>query len=171
MKSPSPIEQTWLKALQSKDHQMILSAIQEIRVSNAVSMYPAVLELINQKADSSIRNEIFRLISDTKSTEAVPILAELLRNNDYGDYLHALVAACWQSGLNFGPHLKVFAKIFVHGDYRTAIEAFTVIEESLPDAADDDINQCLQYLRDAQCMVTDEKMPLYYELRKVIEDN
>jgi hypothetical protein len=100
----------------------------------------------------------------------VPIIAELLKNHEYGDYLNALVAACWQSGLDFSKHLRVFAGLFIQSDYKTALESFTVIEESLDNASETEIYDCIRFLKEAECMVTDEKLPLFHELVKVVQN-
>jgi hypothetical protein len=80
-----------------------------------------------------------------------------------------MVAGCWQSGLDFSKYLRVFAGLFIQSDYKTALEAFTVIEESLVNADQQIIQDCIHYLKDAECMVSDDKLPLFKELRKVVE--
>ena len=42
-----------------------------------------------------------------------------------------LVSSCWQSGLNYSDYSLDLAKSFLKGDYVTAIECLTVIEESV----------------------------------------
>ncbi|HEX2394553.1 MAG TPA: hypothetical protein VHI78_04365, partial [Bacteroidales bacterium] len=79
------------------------------------------------------------------------------------------VAACWQSGLDFSSYLQVFAGLFIQGDYSTALEAFTVIEESLGNATEDEVYACIQFLKESEYLVSDEKLPLYRELQKVVE--
>jgi hypothetical protein len=59
--------------------------------------------------------------------------------------------------------------LFVQADYRTALESFTVIEEALGNASETEIYECILFLKEAECMVTDEKIPLFRELRKVVE--
>lgn len=147
----------------------MIQAIYEVRNSGSVNILPVLFDLVHKDTDIDVRNEIIKLLSEIKSQHAVPIIAEALKKRDYGDYLNALVAACWQSGLDFSLHLRVFAGLFIQGDYKTSIEAFTVIEESLENASGKEITDCIHFLREAECMVTDDKMPLFLELRKVIE--
>ena len=42
-----------------------------------------------------------------------------------------LVSSCWQSGLDYSEFAGDFANVFIRGDYMTALECFTVIEESV----------------------------------------
>jgi hypothetical protein len=41
-----------------------------------------------------------------------------------------LVSSCWQSGLDYSEFVIDFTNLFITGDYVTALECFTVIEES-----------------------------------------
>ena len=169
MEKLNAIEKTWVATFESSDPERMIRALYEIRNSGSVNILSVLFDLVNPHTDPQVRNEIIKLLSELKSPDAVPIIAESLNRNDYGDYLCALVAACWQSGLNFSAHLHVFAGLFVQGDYKTALEAFTVIEESLGNASEAEINNCLRFFKEAECMVTDEKYPLFIELRKVVE--
>jgi len=169
METYNALEKSWITSFNSSNTDRILNAFHEIRNSGSVKIIPVLLTLLNSKSDPLVRTEIIRLISEIKSPEAVPVIAQSLKENDFGDYLNALVAACWQSGLDFSSHLHVFAGLFIQGDYRTALEAFTVIEESLDNATEDEIYKCINFLKEAECMVTDEKLPLFRELRNVVE--
>ncbi len=171
MENYNPIEKKWITALESSDPESIITTLYEIRNSGSVKILPVLFNLIHKKTDPGIRNEILNMLSEIKSQEAVPLITSSLDKNDYGDYMPAFIAACWQSGLDFSKYLRVFAGLFIQGDYKTALEAFTVIEESIPNASENDHMDCIRFLRDAECMVTDEKLPLYKELRKVVESS
>jgi hypothetical protein len=171
MEKLSPLEKEWMNILEGSDPARIITAIYEIRNAGSVKILPFLFNLIHKKTDPEVRNEILKLMGEIKSQDAVPLIAAALDKNDFGDYLPAFVAACWQSGLDFSKHLRVFAGLFIQADYKTALEAFTVIEESLPHAADTEVVECIRFLRDAECMVTDEKLPLFRELRKVVESS
>lgn len=169
MEKFTAIENAWLASLTSDDNERIIQTLHEIRNAGSVKLLPELFKMIHTDTPSLVRNEILKLVSDIKNQEAVPYIATSLDKVDFGDYLPAFVAACWQSGLDFSKHLRVFAGLFIQADYKTALEAFTVIEESLDNASEDEIYQCILFLKDAECMVTDEKLPLFRELRKVIE--
>jgi hypothetical protein len=171
MQKYTPIEKEWIIALEGSDPARKITVVHEIRNSGSINMLPALFSLIHKKTAPEVRNEILQLVGEIKSQEAAPIIAASLDKMDFGDYLHAFVAACWQSRLDFSKHLQVFAGLFIQGDYRTALEAFTVIEESIINASDIEIAECIRFLKDAECMITDEKMPLFRELRRVVENS
>jgi hypothetical protein len=164
------IEKEWIATLDGSDPESILPVLHEIRNSGSVNMLPVLFKMIHKNTDPRIRNEILNLLSEIKSQDAVPMIIASLEKEDFGDYLSAFVAACWQSGLDFSNHLRIFSGLFIQADYMTALESFTVIEESIPLASDQEITACIRFLKDAECMVTDEKIPLFRELRKVVED-
>jgi hypothetical protein len=169
METYNALEKAWIASFGSTDTELILKALYEVRNSGSVKILPEILKLVNYRSNTEIINEIISLISELKSPDAVPVIARVLKERDFDDYQNAIVAACWQSGLDFSSHLKVFAELFIQGDYRTALEAFTVIEESLGNATEDEIYNCINFLREAKCMVSDDKLPLYKELQKVVE--
>ena len=170
MEKESRIEKEWIRSLGSGNTQSILSTLLEIRNSGSVNILPHLFKLIHRDTPAEIRAEIFRLIGDIKLQEAVPYIVTSLEEMDYGEYLPAFVAACWQSGLDFSNHLGLFARLFVHADYITSLEAFTLIEESMAHASDRVRLECIKYIRDSEYLVPDEKLPLFRELRKVIEE-
>jgi len=165
------IEKEWINTLETRDVAKVISTIFEIKNSGSVNILPVLFKMINRHTDSQIRNEILKLLGEIKSKEAVPVIIDSLKTNNFGDYLPSFLAGCWMSGLDFSKYLTFFAGIFIREDYQSAIEAFTVIEESLPNATDSDKMECIRFLHESDCMVNDAKMPLYKELRKVVEDN
>jgi predicted class III extradiol MEMO1 family dioxygenase len=171
MEKYNSLEKGWITSLESSDPERILTTLHEIRNAGSVKILPILFNLVNKNTDQQIRNEILKLISEMKLQEAVPFIADSFDINDYGDYLPAFIAACWQSGLDFSKHLRIFAGLFIQADYKSALEAFTVIEEAIDNASETEIYECIRFLKDAECMVTDEKLPLFRELRKVIESS
>lgn len=169
MEKQSSIEKEWNQALESLDPDKVIPAIYEIRYSGSIKMLPVLFQMIRKETPLIIRSEILNLLGEIKSQDAVPVIASSLENMDFGEHLPGFVAACWQSGLDFSKYLPVFAKLFIYSDYLTSLEAFTVLEESFPNASDQARTDCLRYLRQSEDLVIDDKLALFRELRKVIE--
>jgi hypothetical protein len=168
MENYNALEKSWIASFESSNTSTILKTIYEVRNSGSIKMLPVLLKKVNVHTDSEINYEIIRLVSELKSPEAIPVIAKALKENDFGDYEDDLLAACWQSGLNFSSHLRIFAELFIKGDYSTALEAFTVIEESLINASEDEVDSCIRFLKEMEYLVNDEKLPLFRELQKVV---
>jgi len=169
MEKQTNLEKSWIKSLGSGNPDLVLPALYEIRNSGSIMMLPHLFNLISRETPVEIRTEIINLLSEIKSQEAVPVIAASLEKHNFGEFLPAFVAACWQSGLDFSNHLRIFAKLFIQEDYITSLEAFTLLEESFPNASDHDRLDCIRYIRDSEYMVPDEELPLFRELRRVIE--
>jgi hypothetical protein len=170
MEKQSSIEKEWNKALESLDPDQAIHALYEIRNSGSIKMLPVLFQMIRKETPLIIRTEILNLLGEIKSGDAVPLIAASLENLDFGENLPGFVSACWQSGLDFSNYLLVFAKLFIQSDYLTSLEAFTVLEESIPNATDQARTGCIRYLRQSEKLVSDEKRALYTELMKVGED-
>jgi HEAT repeat protein len=163
------MEKNWIVSFESANTTRILRSIYEIRNSGSVNILPALFDLIQGKTEPQVKNEIINLVSEIKTKNAVPLIAEALNKNEYGDYLNGFVAACWQSGLDFSKHLQVFFQLFSRGDYKTALEAFTVIEEALVNATQKEIDESVRFLKEAENQITEDKIALFTELKKVVE--
>jgi hypothetical protein len=73
-----------------------------------------------------------------------------IRKQWKSDTISMLVSSCWQSGLNYSDYSFDLAKVFLTGDYVTAIECLTVIEESVHELSKvrkDEIIKCLRKVR------------------------
>ena len=169
MEKQTSLEKEWIQSLGSHDPDLALSAVYEIRNSGSVKILPHLFSMIHKETPVEVRTEILKLLSDIKAPEAVPYIIESLQKNDFGEFLPAFVAACWQSGLDFSDHLRIFALLFIQGDYITSLEAFTLLEEAFPNASDQARIDCIHFIRESEHMVIDEKLPLFRELRRVIE--
>ena len=63
------------------------------------------------------------------------------------DTISMLVSSCWQSGLDYSAYSLDLAKVFLKGDYVTAIECLTVIEESVPEMSKERKDEIMKILR------------------------
>jgi hypothetical protein len=81
----------------------------------------------------------------------------------------SIVSVCWQSGMDYSRELDLFIRLFVEGDYRTALECFTVIEEAVLDMEDADLEKLRKQMLGGLEKVSEEKKPLASELVKLLE--
>jgi hypothetical protein len=84
----------------------------------------------NNSEDKEIKDHIRNFLNDIKEPDArIEILSEL-KNKYTNDTIAMLVCSCWQSGLDYADYAINFAEVLIKGDFLTALECFTVIEES-----------------------------------------
>ncbi len=80
------------------------------------------------------REEKDRIYSKLKELNAGAILLESLKTSERDDEKIKLLAACWETGIDFSADLLLFAELVCHKNFEIAVEALTVAEniESLP---------------------------------------
>ena len=88
-------------------------------------------ELVNQLTNPELRESRPDVLSLLKENESQSLLLDIISDEEYQKQRPALIAACWETGLDFSKHLEKFIDLL--GDKNTddfsAIEIATVIDE------------------------------------------
>ncbi len=156
-------------ALRSGNRTAILATLQEIRREGDLAVLPALFDLLLEHEDEQVLLETRALLNDLKDPGAAEILAGAVGNRDYADIRAALVAACWQNGLSYGKHLEQFVDAALEGDYMTAMEAFTVIEEAVGEVDEGRRKKAADRIRAGLPEADQQKRILLEELVRVID--
>ncbi len=158
-----------VKALRSGNRTTVMDAIREIRAESSISILPELFDLLPDQEDEEIIHAIASLLNDLKIQEAAQVLTEAIDNPAYQSITATLVAACWQNGLSYGKYAETFAGVVIHGEYETAIEAFTVLEEAIGELEKDDRDKLVKTIKHGMLQADDQKKLLLRELIKVLE--
>lgn len=158
-----------IESLRSSNRTAILSTLKELRSDGDVSILPELFQLMLVQEDQEIQDEITALLNDLKDQEAVSELADAIVNPEYQEIQRTLVAACWQNGLSYGKHISAFVDVLISGDYTAAIEAFTVIEESIGELEQEERKKLVSSMKLQLRGMEEQKKSLLLELVKVIE--
>jgi BMFP domain-containing protein YqiC len=105
-------------------------------------------ELVNQLTNPELRELRPDVLSLLKENESQQLLLDVISDEDFEKQRPALIAACWETGLDFSKHLEKFIDLL--GDKSTndfsAIEIATVIDE-MPGPFDEKVlEKCLRQL-------------------------
>ena len=146
-----------------------MDALKDIRDESNPAILPELFNLLLEQEDEELILELSSLLNDLKIQEAAPILAEALENPEYQSIYRILAAACWQSGLSFGKYSETFARLSIHADFETAIEAFTVLEEAVGEMEEDEREKLVKLIKHGMSGKDDQKKRLLRELVKSIE--
>lgn len=157
-------------SLASSDEKIVSATIQRIKKEGKPEMLIPLIKLFLRNDEKTIRKEILQLLGNLRQQECVPVIMDILKNTDLGDSKSAIIATCWQSRLDYSEHLNVFAQFFIDGDFQTAIESFTVIEEAVLEGHKASGNRCRSYFLNNIESITDEKKPLFEELMIVLKE-
>lgn len=157
-------------ALSSEKEETVLAKLNELKSRGKAIILPYVLNLLKSSNSTKVREEVIFIISNVKDQNSVPHIIKYIQQNQGHEFISQVIAACWQSQLDYSKNLNTFIKCFISGDYQVAIESFTVIEEMLWRSDSASISECKRNLEDGIGNIDPAKMPLYNELIKVLDE-
>jgi hypothetical protein len=103
-------------------------------------------ELVNQLTNPELREFRADVLALLKENESQDLLLEIISDKNFKKQRHFLIAACWETGLDFSKHLEKFISLLEdkNTDDFSAIEIATVIDE-LPGPFDEEIlEKCIR---------------------------
>lgn len=86
--------------------------------------------VVNQE---STREEKDEALKHLKDNNAQAFLISAIKKTDDPKLKAPLVAACWETGLDFSKDYLFFTELIGHKDFYVSFEAFTVIQETVTD--------------------------------------
>ncbi len=129
-----------LKNLYSTDKATVINAINTLKHDGNPEYIHYLVDILKTNEDQDIHLPILSILTQLKQEASASFLVDAINNPKNEIVLEQLVNACWQNGLDYSPFLSTFTKIVIKGDYMTAFEAFTVIDNmdaTLPKATID----------------------------------
>lgn len=159
-----------LAEILNKDNNItITDAIEVLRLETPfVGAIGLLVAFYDRTNDFSVRKTISGFMNDLKDPGAsVEVITEI-RKQWKPDTISMLVSSCWQSGLNYSEYSLDLAKIFLKGDYVTAIECLTVIEESVDELSKEKRKEVIKLIEESPFSTSDEKTTLTYELLSIL---
>ena len=135
-----------LKAeLFNSDEAEVLKTLVKIGEDGDREMVAPVLELLAHTSSEDVKNVVVGLLSELKIGDVEGLFIDKIQLEEFQPYQQQLVSCMWNSVMNPTEDLHVFSKLAVEGDYMTALEVLTLLEnmegpfdnESLMDAFQD----------------------------------
>lgn len=157
-------------ALSSDKEEKVIAKLNELKSKGKPSILPLILNLLNSSKSEKVKQEVILIISNLKDQNCVPHIIKYIQQNQNHTMISEVIAACWQSRLIYSKHLNTFVRCFVSGNYQVALESFTVIEEMLWQSDSKSISECREILIGEIENIDSEKLPLYNELIKVLDE-
>jgi hypothetical protein len=119
--------------------------------------------------DFSIRKTIEGFMNDLKEQSVCEEVIGEIRKKWKPDTISMLVSSCWQSGLNYSDYSPDLIRVFLAGDYVTAVECLTVIEESVNEMTRPEKDEIIKMLEESPVSGINEKDALMLELMSILE--
>lgn len=111
------------------------------------SQKPVQDELVTRLLEPGItRTEQETIFAELKKRGATEPLVEAIASAS-DEHKRILLAACWETGLDFSAHFRFMANLVMDGTFEVALEAFTVIQEMENEPSTADLNGVLKQLR------------------------
>lgn len=154
--------------IKSTDVQLV-SMLPELKKQSDLMYLRPLLEILVSGRSEMLKNAIVEFVSDLKDQQAVPVLVEFLFQSFPSRSITKLVTACWQCRLDFSKHLQIFFTILLDGNYQTAFEAFTVIENSLDGLTSVEISEYIAQVKKGIINSDRDKQLLLIEMISVLD--
>jgi len=128
---PSVIAAGLIKQLDSQDPAIVGKVLYKLEKVAGIKDLPAIVMAMSKADNQKLLQEYVHFLSGVHVSQAPAVMVELIANPVYAKIRAELVRACWESNLDYSPHLLLFARLFIAGDYALALEAFSVIENTV----------------------------------------
>ena len=127
----------------------------------------ALISLLTDPANKEIKEEALLTLKKEKGGDTLLLAiaspkAKAVRNT--------LVAACWESEINFSKYLPFFILLALDTDYLISLEAITTIENMEGPFTETDVKQAIQKVKEAKKDISNERQVLLYDLVGTLED-
>jgi hypothetical protein len=160
-----------LDEILNKDNIFVITeAIDQLRQEKPFEGAVGLLTAVYNKTDNmQVRKSISGFMNDLKDQSACEEVIKEIRKDWKPETISMLISSCWQSGLNYSEFSLDLAKVFLEGDYVTAIECLTVIEESVHELSKKRKEEIIKLIEDNPFPGVNEKSTLTLELISILE--
>lgn len=159
------------KQLVSEDRNLAYKALNKLLRQSGINEMPRLIQVLSSSTDEKVSREIETWLANIKSKKAPAVFAQALVDPEFVGIRTQLVRACWETQLDFSPHIVLFVHLLLAGDYGLALEAFSVVENTcleFPVPAD----QVIDIIRQLNSSLPDQpeaKQRLVREMVQVLE--
>lgn len=118
-----------LNDLNSGVDAKINKAVDEVGEFGFLGVIPVLFDVFQATNNAYLQDKIVKVIMDVHNKNAPKIIISELISREWPLNLEKVLAAIWQSGLDYGPFLEDFVKFVRSKDLTVCVEALTCIEQ------------------------------------------
>ncbi|CAN5485421.1 hypothetical protein BH10BAC1_BH10BAC1_18160 [soil metagenome] len=126
----------------------------------------ALISLLTDSTNKDIKEEALLTLKKEKGGDTL-LLA--IASPKAKNVRHLLVAACWESEINYSKYLPFFILLALDEDYLVSLEAITTIETMEGPFTQTDVANAIIKLKEAKKNITSEKVVLINDLIVTLE--
>lgn len=116
----------------SSDDKEVMRGLKMVRDHGDPSSIRPMLDVHRSTTSDAVRAEVEAILQSLKTESVVDTLVEALSSDDYVDQRAVILSGLWHSGLFPNEHVDTIVRVAIQGDFMTAIEATTVVENMEP---------------------------------------
>lgn len=126
----------------------------------------SLISLLTDPANKEIKEEALLTLKKQKGGDSLLVAIASPKANEVR---HILVAACWESEINFSKYLPFFILLALDQNYLTALEAITVIENMEGPFTNSDVEAAIKKVKEAKKAISSERLVLLNDLVVTLE--
>ena len=108
--------------------EKISKAIKGLKVHGDQSVLAPLIETWSRGISEKNEAELISFLNDLKFNDSVYPIMDALRNKDYQHIQTLLLSTVWNSQVDYTEYLVDFVSFAVKGDFMTALECLTILE-------------------------------------------
>ena len=114
------------------DETKVMKALSKFKRDGRARHFPALMDLYVKTGEGPIKDELTRMLQETKLDGADEVLVGLLEEDRFKDHRAFILTCIWNSGYQPIEHLDVLVGSALKGDYMTSFEVLTILENLEP---------------------------------------
>ena len=158
-----------ISALKKSSDEEIMAMLIDLKEQGELLYVKILLEILIENRSELLNKALIEYLSDIKLQDAVTIISDFVSENYADKDVNDIVVVSWQSRLDFSKHLNPYIQILINANYKTAFEAFTVIENSIDSLSADELTQYGSTIKKAVQKSNRDKQLLLLEMISVLE--
>lgn len=157
-----------LLELFSQNEQQILHAIKSLRSKGGIYSIKPLMEVYFSTAYTDVRTAINNLFADIKNNKLSSEIVTNLSKYKGHKLISEFIAALWQSSLSF-EDMRIFTEIFMQSADKEAFECFTLMEQNIVNASENNKSECLSIIKKDVGKLGDFKKLLAVDLIELLK--
>jgi len=158
-----------IKALNSDNPLILKDTLVNIRENGNNAYIPVLVDLLLKYKETENADIIRSFIADIKSTYLKEVMITALKDKKYESIHKELTSVCWESAVDFGEHISFFVDMIIGGEFNSAFEALTVIENLESKVEVNTIKEDVDKLKSTISTADEARKYLIYETINILE--
>ncbi len=156
------------EAIHSDDPARIKQVVNDLDENTLNKWFEEIAEVIFETTNPEVEELIFQFIVNQKNPVFAHPLARLLIKYSEHPRSGVLLSAMWQSRIDFSEELIAVVEASIRLNSFAAVEAMTIIENSMSSVNEEQKNQALTEIQGAIEQSTYDKRVILQEMQQVI---